>query len=87
MQLPFLHRRIAGQLIAGVGESRFEIQPERPSTAQLRAVRNQKVTTQIEGLDELTPRDVFSLLCAARGESWEELRPAFEALLAEEVAE
>jgi len=38
-------------------------------------------------LDELTPRDVFSLLCAARGESWEELRPAFEALLAEEVAE
>ena len=45
----------SGQLIASVGESRFLLQPERPSVQQLRSARTQRVTTQIEGLDEVTP--------------------------------
>ncbi|MDB5885988.1 MAG: multi-sensor signal transduction histidine kinase [Polaromonas sp.] len=45
----------SGQLIANAGASRFLIQPERPSMQQLRSARNQQVTTQIEGLDEVVP--------------------------------
>jgi nitrogen fixation/metabolism regulation signal transduction histidine kinase len=45
----------SGQLIANAGESRFLFQPERPSLQQLRTARNQQVTTQIEGLDEIVP--------------------------------
>ena len=45
----------SGQLIANAGESRFLIQPERPSVQQLRSARSQQVTTQIEGLDEAGP--------------------------------
>ena len=45
----------SGQLIASAGASRFLIQPERPSTQQLRSARSQQVTTQIEGLDEVVP--------------------------------
>ena len=45
----------SGQLIASAGESRFLIQPERPSVQQLRTARIQQVTTQIEGLDEVVP--------------------------------
>lgn len=37
-------------------------------------------------LADLSPREVFALLCEARGESFEELRGAFEALLTEEAA-
>ena len=45
----------SGQVIASVGDSRFSISPERPSTQQFRSARSQKVVTQIEGLDELLP--------------------------------
>jgi len=45
----------SGQLIASAGESRFLLQPERPSVEQLRSARLQRVTTQIEGLDEVAP--------------------------------
>jgi len=45
----------SGQLIANAGESRFLIQPERPSAQQLRSARTLQVTTQIEGLDEVVP--------------------------------
>ena len=45
----------SGQLIANAGESRYLIQPERPSLQQLRNARSQQVTTQIEGLDEMVP--------------------------------
>ena len=45
----------SGQLIASAGESAFLIQPERPSVQQLRSARTQRVTTQIEGLDEIVP--------------------------------
>ena len=39
----------------------------------------------VPSLDALEPREVFRLLCAARGEILEELMPAFESLLAEEL--
>ena len=45
----------SGQLIASAGESRFVLQPERPSVQQLRAARTQRVITQIEGLEEVVP--------------------------------
>ena len=44
----------AGQVIAGVGDSRFKINPERPAPALFRNARAQRVVTQIEGLDELS---------------------------------
>jgi len=45
----------SGQVIASAGESRFLLQPERPSVQQLRSARAQRVITQIEGLDEVVP--------------------------------
>ena len=45
----------SGQLIASAGESRFLLQPERPSLTQLRSARLRRVVTQIEGLDEVVP--------------------------------
>ncbi len=41
-----------GRLIASAGSSRFELNPERPSTQAWRNVRLQGIVTQIEGLDE-----------------------------------
>jgi nitrogen fixation/metabolism regulation signal transduction histidine kinase len=42
----------AGQAVASAGDSRFKINPDRPSPAQLRQVKTQNVVTVIEGLDE-----------------------------------
>lgn len=42
----------SGQLIASAGQSRFLLQPERPSAQQLRSARNKRVMTQIEGLED-----------------------------------
>lgn len=44
----------AGRLIAGSGQSRFQLTPERPSAQMLRNLRAQGVATQIEGLDDTT---------------------------------
>ncbi|HSV37019.1 MAG TPA: ATP-binding protein [Ramlibacter sp.] len=41
-----------GQLIASAGQSRFQLNPERPSSQQLRNVRSQRSLAIIEGLDE-----------------------------------
>jgi nitrogen fixation/metabolism regulation signal transduction histidine kinase len=43
----------SGQVIASAGESRFLLQPERPSAQQLRSARSQRVITLIEGIDEV----------------------------------
>ena len=43
----------SGQVIASAGESRFLLQPERPSVQQLRNARSQRVVTQIEGLEDV----------------------------------
>jgi nitrogen fixation/metabolism regulation signal transduction histidine kinase len=44
-----------GQLIASAGQSRFQLNPERPSPQQVRNVRAQRVLSVIEGLDEPAP--------------------------------
>ncbi|MFD0668113.1 ATP-binding protein [Ramlibacter sp. MAHUQ-53] len=42
----------SGQLVASAGQSRFQLAPERPTPAQLRAVRTQRSVAVIEGLEE-----------------------------------
>lgn len=42
----------SGQLVAAAGQSRFQLNPERPSQQQLRQVRQQRVVSVIEGFDE-----------------------------------
>ena len=42
----------AGQMIASVGQSKFLLNPERPSAQQLRLVRSQRSVSAVEGLDE-----------------------------------
>lgn len=42
-----------GQLIASVGESQLQLNPERPAAQQFRAARSQRVVTWIEGLDDV----------------------------------
>lgn len=44
----------AGQPLASTGQSRFSLNPERPTAQQLRTVRQDRVAFQIEGLDDLT---------------------------------
>lgn len=55
-----------GQLIAGAGASRFEVNPERPTPQQLRLARTQRAVTQIEGLDDITGADVASIRARIR---------------------
>ena len=42
-----------GQLLASAGQSRFQLNPDRPTAQQLRTLRTQKVVATIEGFDEL----------------------------------
>jgi nitrogen fixation/metabolism regulation signal transduction histidine kinase len=44
-----------GQLIASAGQSQFQLNPERPTTQQLRNVRSQRALAVVEGLDEPGP--------------------------------
>lgn len=51
----------AGNAVASAGQSRFSLNPERPTSAMLRTVRQQRMTAQIEGLDDITdPKAVES---------------------------
>ncbi len=45
----------SGQLIAAAGQSRYQLNPERPSPQQLRNARAQRSLTWIEGLDDAVP--------------------------------
>ena len=40
------------QVVASAGESRFRLQPERPTAVQLRQARSQRVVTFIDGLED-----------------------------------
>ncbi|MFM2427382.1 MAG: hypothetical protein RL707_1208, partial [Pseudomonadota bacterium] len=42
----------AGQALASAGESRFKINPDRPSPSQLRLIKTQNVVTSIDGLED-----------------------------------
>jgi nitrogen fixation/metabolism regulation signal transduction histidine kinase len=43
---------MSGQALASAGESRYKINPERPTPAQLRLLKTQGVVTAIDGLDD-----------------------------------
>jgi len=45
----------SGQLIAVAGQSRYQLNPQRPSQQQFRNVRVQRSVTWIEGLDDVLP--------------------------------
>ena len=47
-----------GQLIGGAGQSRFQLNPDRPTPQQFKNARNLKSVTWAEGLDEATPSTV-----------------------------
>jgi len=47
-----------GQLIASAGQSRFQLNPERPTPQQVRTVRTQRAAAVIEGLEESNPATV-----------------------------
>lgn len=48
-----------GHLIASAGQSRFELNPPRPSQQLLRTVRTQRTVSQVEGLDDVSgPADL-----------------------------
>lgn len=56
----------SGQLIAGAGASRFQVNPERPTPQQLRLARTQRAVTQIEGLDDIAGTEVASIQARIR---------------------
>ncbi|MBI5107634.1 MAG: HAMP domain-containing protein [Rhodocyclales bacterium] len=45
----------SGQVVASAGLSRFQLNPERPSTQQLRNARSQRSLAVVEGLDDPNP--------------------------------
>lgn len=45
----------SGQLIAATGQSRYQLNPDRPTQQQFRNARSQRVLTWIEGLDDAVP--------------------------------
>ena len=49
-----------GQLIASAGQSRFQLNPERPTAQQLRNTRSQRSVAIVEGLDEPSLTSVSS---------------------------
>jgi nitrogen fixation/metabolism regulation signal transduction histidine kinase len=44
----------AGQAVASAGQSRFSLNPDRPTASLLRSAREQRAVTQIEGLDDVS---------------------------------
>jgi nitrogen fixation/metabolism regulation signal transduction histidine kinase len=49
----------SGQLVASVGQSRFQLNPERPTLQTIRSVRQQRAIALVEGLDE--PNNLVAL--------------------------
>lgn len=55
-----------GQALITAGPSRFQLNPERPTTAQFRSARNQRGVTWIEGLEEASVPGTNSVPSPAR---------------------
>jgi nitrogen fixation/metabolism regulation signal transduction histidine kinase len=55
-----------GQALGSSGSSRFDINPERPTPAQLRSARNARVVAQIEGLEEDGSGEIEALIAASQ---------------------
>jgi nitrogen fixation/metabolism regulation signal transduction histidine kinase len=58
----------SAQALASAGESRFSLSPERPSLAQLRRVRAERVVTQIDGLEEAGAAEAQAAVDAGRAQ-------------------
>ena len=56
----------SGQALGSSGVSRFDINPERPTPAQLRSVRAARVVAQIEGLEEDGSGEIEALIAASQ---------------------
>ncbi len=56
----------SGQALGSSGLSRFDINPERPTPAQLRSARNARVVAQIEGLEEGAENDIEALIAVSQ---------------------
>ncbi len=56
----------SGQALGSSGVSRFDINPERPTPAQLRNVRAARVVAQIEGLEEDGSGEIEALIAASQ---------------------
>jgi len=56
----------SGQALGSSGSSRFDINPERPTPAQLRNARNARVVAQIEGLEEDGSGEIEALIAASQ---------------------
>jgi nitrogen fixation/metabolism regulation signal transduction histidine kinase len=67
-----------GQLVAGAGVSRFQINPERPTQQQFRQVRADRPIAHIEGLDEAPTVQGASLPAAVVRAMALVQRPGFE---------
>ncbi len=55
----------SGQALGSSGLSRFDINPERPTQAQLRNARVSRVVAQIEGLEEGAENDIDALIAVS----------------------
>lgn len=70
----------SGQLLASSGESRLLLQPERPTTQQIRQARSKRVVTRIEGLDDALPATSAEAAAAAAVGAAPRLPPRIKAL-------
>jgi nitrogen fixation/metabolism regulation signal transduction histidine kinase len=70
---------VSGQFIASAGQSRFQLNPERPTAQQLRNVRAQRALALIEGFDE----PVLAAIGNARIKALALVPPTSPGLLAE----
>ncbi len=73
----------SGQMIASAGQSRFQLSPERPSTQQLRTVRNQRSLSMVEGLDDVGPDGTGKPLNSVRIKALVAVSPTGIGLLSE----
>jgi len=63
---------LSGQALASAGESRFKINPTRPTSAQIRQIKTQGTVTLIEGLEDASTQGTAQ----ARIRSWVVVAPA-----------
>ena len=45
----------SGRLVASVGQSRFQVSPDKPTTSQFRAARTERSLAWVDGLDDAVP--------------------------------
>jgi nitrogen fixation/metabolism regulation signal transduction histidine kinase len=63
---------LSGQALASAGESRFKINPTRPTSAQIRQIKTQGTVTLIEGLEDASTQGTAQ----ARIRAWVVVAPA-----------